>query len=69
MATDYVTSPITTRGMIIFGFGCGFITILIRLFGAYPEGVSFAIMLMNLATPLIDKYVRPTLFGEVKKGA
>lgn len=69
MATDYVTSPITSRGMIIFGFGCGFITILIRLFGAYPEGVSFAIMLMNLVTPLIDKYVRPSLFGEVKKGA
>jgi electron transport complex protein RnfD len=69
MATDYVTSPITPKGMIIFGFGCGFITILIRLFGAYPEGVSFAIMLMNLVTPLIDKYVRPSLFGEVKKVA
>ena len=69
MATDYVTSPITSRGMLIFGFGCGFITILIRLFGAYPEGVSFAILLMNIVTPLIDKYIRPTLFGEVKKGA
>ena len=69
MATDYVTSPITPKGMLIFGFGCGFITILIRLFGAYPEGVSFAILLMNIVTPLIDKYVKPTLFGEVKKGA
>lgn len=69
MATDYVTSPITPKGMLIFGFGCGLITILIRLFGTYPEGVSFAILLMNMVTPLIDKYIKPTLFGEVKKGA
>ncbi len=69
MATDYVTSPITPKGMLIFGFGCGLITILIRLFGTYPEGVSFAILLMNMITPLIDKYTKPTLFGEVKEGA
>ena len=66
MATDYVTSPVTNRGMLIFGAGCGFLTILIRLFGGYPEGVSFAILLMNLATPLIDKLVTPSKYGEVK---
>ena len=66
MATDYVTSPVTNKGMLIFGAGCGFLTILIRLFGGYPEGVSFAILLMNLATPLIDKFVTPSRFGEVK---
>ena len=66
MATDYVTSPVTNKGMLIFGAGCGFLTILIRLFGGYPEGVSFAILLMNLATPLIDKLVTPSKFGEVK---
>lgn len=63
MATDYVTSPVTARGMIIFGAGCGLITVLIRLFGGYPEGVSFAILLMNAATPLIDRYTRPRVFG------
>lgn len=69
MATDYVTSPVTNKGMLIFGAGCGFLTILIRLFGGYPEGVSFAILLMNLATPLIDKLVIPTKYGEVKINA
>ena len=69
MATDYVTSPITPKGMLIFGFGCGVITVVIRLFGAYPEGVSFAILLMNAATPLIDRYTRPAVFGAVKKKA
>ena len=69
MATDYVTSPITGKGMIIFGIGCGVITVIIRLFGAYPEGVSFAILLMNAATPLIDRYTRPVVFGAVKKKA
>ncbi len=63
MATDMVTSPITSRGMLIFGAGCGFITVLIRLFGGYPEGVSFAILLMNAATPLLDRYTRPRKFG------
>jgi electron transport complex protein RnfD len=65
MATDYVTSPVTKRGMLIFGAGCGVITVLIRLWGAYPEGVSFAILLMNAATPLIDRYTRPEVFGAV----
>jgi electron transport complex protein RnfD len=63
MATDYVTSPVTKNGMLIFGAGCGVITVLIRLWGAYPEGVSFAILLMNATTPLIDRYTRPKVFG------
>jgi electron transport complex protein RnfD len=65
MATDMVTSPITNKGMLIFGIGCGLITVLIRLFGGYPEGVSFAILLMNAATPLIDRFTRPKKFGQV----
>lgn len=67
MATDYVTSPMTSRGMLIFGVGIGIITVIIRVFGAYPEGVSFAILIMNAFTPLINKYVKPKRFGEVKK--
>ncbi len=63
MATDYVTSPVTPKGMIVFGVGCGVITVFIRLFGGYPEGVSFAILLMNAATPLIDRYTQPRVFG------
>ncbi len=63
MATDYVTSPMTPLGKIIFGAGCGVITVLIRLFGVYPEGVSFAILLMNAATPLIDRYTKQKVFG------
>ncbi|MDZ7861061.1 MAG: RnfABCDGE type electron transport complex subunit D [Candidatus Krumholzibacteriota bacterium] len=66
MATDYVTSPMTSSGKIIFGIGCGLITVLIRLFGVYPEGVSFAILLMNAATPLIDRYTKPKVFGARK---
>lgn len=66
MATDMVTSPITTRGMLIFGVGCGLLTVLIRLFGGYPEGVSFAILLMNAATPLIDRFTKPRKFGQVR---
>ncbi len=69
MATDMVTSPVTPLGMIIFGVGCGLITVLIRLFGGYPEGVSFAILLMNAATPLIDRYTRPKKFGLVPEKA
>lgn len=68
MATDMVTSPVSSTGMIIFGFGCGLITVLIRLFGGYPEGVSFAILLMNAATPLIDRYTPPRKFGAVGEG-
>lgn len=67
MATDMVTSPITKRGMAIFGAGCGLLTILIRKWGAYPEGVSFAILIMNALTPLINKFTRPRIFGFRKK--
>lgn len=63
MATDMVTTPVAPRGMLLFGVGCGLLTVLIRLFGGYPEGVSFAILLMNAATPLIDRYLRPKTFG------
>jgi len=66
MATDYVTSPLTGKGKLIFGVGCGLFTVIIRLFGAYPEGVSFAILLMNAVTPLIDKGTGPAVFGMVK---
>ncbi len=66
MATDYTTSPMTATGQIIFAVGCGIITVLIRLFGAFPEGVSFAIIIMNLTVPLIDRYTIPRAFGEGK---
>ena len=65
MATDYVTSPMTKKGMAIYGVGIGVITILIRVWGAYPEGVSFAILIMNAVVPLINKYVKPKRFGVV----
>jgi electron transport complex protein RnfD len=68
MATDYVTSPMTTKGMLIYGFGIGVITMLIRVWGAYPEGVSFAILIMNACVPLLNKYIKPNRFGEVKNG-
>lgn len=64
MATDYVTSPMTRRGMVMYGMMIGIITMIIRLWGAYPEGVSFAILIMNGFTPLINKFVRPRKFGE-----
>ena len=67
MATDMVTSPVSPRGMIIFGVGCGVLTSIIRLVGGYPEGVSYSILLMNVATPLIDRHTRPKKFGEVRK--
>ena len=67
MATDYVTSPMSSRGMLIFGVGIGIITVIIRVFGAYPEGMSFAILIMNAFTPLINKYVKPKRFGEAKR--
>ena len=67
MATDYVTSPISSKGQIIFAVGCGLLTGLIRVQGGYPEGVSYSILIMNLCVPLIDRYTRPRIFGEVKK--
>lgn len=66
MATDYVTCPITVKGQIIFAFGCGLLTVVIRLFGGYPEGVAFSILIMNAVTPLIDSYMRPKSFGEAR---
>lgn len=63
MATDYATSPMTRKGMLIYGVGIGVITMLIRLWGAYPEGMSFAILIMNATVPLINKYVKPKRFG------
>ncbi len=64
MATDYSTTPMTRTGKLIFAIGCGIITSVIRFFGVYPEGVSFSILVMNILTPLIDRYVRPKPFGE-----
>ncbi|MCD6596279.1 MAG: RnfABCDGE type electron transport complex subunit D [Bacteroidales bacterium] len=69
MATDYVTSPMTPKGMIIFGIGIGLLTVIIRRYGAYPEGVQFAILIMNAFVPLINSYAKPKRFGEeVKNG-
>ena len=69
MATDMVTSPMSRWGMIVYGIGCGFLTIVIRIFGAYPEGVAFAILIMNAFVPLINKGFKPVRFGEeVKNG-
>ena len=65
MATDYVTSPMTPKGQLIYGVCIGLLTIIIRNWGAYPEGMSFAILIMNAFTPLINNYVKPTRFGEV----
>lgn len=64
MATDYVTCPITKKAQVLFGIGCGVITTVIRLWGGYPEGVSYAILLMNIITPLIDKFIVPKRFGK-----
>ena len=66
MATDYASAPITPKGRIIFALGCGILTSVFRLYGGYPEGVGFSILLMNIASPLIEKYTKPRVFGEVK---
>ncbi len=68
MATDYVTTPITAKGKLIFGFGCGLLCMLIRQFGSYPEGCSFAILIMNAVAPLIDRWTQPRPFGAARKG-
>jgi electron transport complex protein RnfD len=69
MATDYVTSPMVPKAMIIYGCGIGIITVIIRVYGAYPEGVSFAILIMNAFVPLMNAYIKPRRFGEeVKNG-
>lgn len=66
MATDYATTPLTTKGKIVFGIGCGLITFIIRSFGSFPEGVSFSILLMNLLTPYIDRLTKASPFGAKK---
>lgn len=66
MATDYATCPITPKGRIIFGIGCGVITSIIRIFGGYPEGVSYSILIMNLFVPLIERWTTPRTFGKMK---
>lgn len=67
MATDYVTSPMTHKAMIVYGIFIGVITVIIRYWGAYPEGVSFAILIMNGCTPLLNRWMKPNLFGERRK--
>ncbi|MFY9259516.1 MAG: RnfABCDGE type electron transport complex subunit D [Gallionella sp.] len=69
IVTDPVTSPNTALGQFIFGLGCGLLTWIIRTWGGYPEGVAFAVLLMNSATPLIDQYVKPRIYGRDRKGA
>ncbi len=69
MATDMVTSPMSIKGQIIFAVGIGVLTIVIRVFGAYPEGVSFAILIMNAFVPLLNTYIKPKRFGEIPKAA
>jgi len=68
IATDYVTSPVTRTGQLIFGISCGVLIWLIRTFAGYPEGVAFAVLLMNALTPIIDQYTRPRAFGRNRKG-
>lgn len=66
MAPDYTTSPMTAKGQIVYAIGCGLIVAIIRTYGSYPEGVTYAILLMNIVTPLIDKYMRPRVYGKGK---
>jgi electron transport complex protein RnfD len=66
MATDMVSSPVTSRGNIIYGIGIGLVVMIIRIFGGLPEGVMFAILFMNAFVPLLNRYTRPKVFGEVK---
>jgi electron transport complex protein RnfD len=68
IATDYVTSPNSRMGQIVFGAGCGALVFIIRSWGAYPEGVAFAVLLMNSLTPLIDHYIQPRIYGRDFKG-
>ena len=69
IATDYVTSPNTSLGQLIFGAGCGLLTYVIRTWAGYPEGVAFAVLLMNSLTPIIDSYIKPRIYGRNRKGA
>nr|WP_320025532.1 RnfABCDGE type electron transport complex subunit D [uncultured Acetobacterium sp.] len=67
MATDYASSPVTSKGQIIYAVGCGLITMIIRLYGGYPEGCSYSILLMNVATPLIERFTKEKIYGVAKK--
>ena len=69
MATDYVTSPVPAWGKVLYGIGIGAINFAIRQWGAYPEGVTYAILLMNIASPLLERATRPRKYGEVKRRA
>lgn len=69
IATDLVTSPVTKAGQLLFGVGCGALVYVIRTWTAYPEGVGFAVLLMNGVTPLIDHYIRPRVYGRTRGGA
>lgn len=69
MATDYSSSPVTLNGQLIYGIGCGALTVLIRYFGGFPEGVSYAILLMNVCVPIIEKYTKPSRFGVSREAA
>jgi electron transport complex protein RnfD len=66
MATDMVTSPMTKIGQLVFGMGAGILTMIIRFFGSYPEGVSFSILIMNAFVPLIDDWLKPKIYGKTK---
>ncbi len=68
IATDYVTSPVSKLGQIVFAVGCGILVWVIRTFAGYPEGMAFAVLFMNALTPIIDQYTRPRLFGRTRKG-
>jgi electron transport complex protein RnfD len=68
IATDLVTSPVSARGQLVFGAGCGLLVFAIRTWAGYPEGVAFAVMLMNACTPLIDHYLKPRIYGRDRKG-
>ncbi len=67
MATDYSSSPVNPKAQVLYAFGCGLLTSIIRYYGGYPEGVSYSILLMNVAAPLMDKFMKPRVFGEVSK--
>lgn len=69
IATDLVTSPVTARGQLLFGAGCGVLTFVIRAWANYPEGIGFAVLLMNAVTPLIDRYIRPRIYGRTRSGS
>jgi len=69
IATDLVTSPVTAMGRLVFGIGCGLLTWVIRSFAGYPEGMAFAVLLMNATVPLIDRYIRPRVYGRTRSGA